>query len=113
MARLTMMRIPGWSISRDTRLTENIAEQHLNPVKHITRSINRNRVTGPQGEGSQVIDPVDMIGMGMGIEDAVNLLNTFTQRLLPKISGGVNQDFMTGPLEQHTATGSVIARLRR
>jgi hypothetical protein len=53
-----------------------------------------------------------MIGVGMGIKNTVNLLDTFTQRLLTKISRGVNQNLMARPFKQGTATGSVVARFR-
>jgi hypothetical protein len=48
----------------------------------------------------------------MCVEDAVNLLDAFTQGLLAKVGCGINQDLMTGPFEQRTAPGAFIARLR-
>jgi hypothetical protein len=54
-----------------------------------------------------------MIGVRMCVEDTVDLLDAFTQRLLAKIRCGINQDLMSRPLKQRAASGSVIARLRR
>ncbi len=100
-------------VTRDIRFAEDIAEQPLNPIKHATCSINRNRIAAAQGKGPQIIDTMDMIGMSMSIEDTVNLLDAFTQRLLTKICRGIDQDLMSRPLKQRTAAGSVVARLRR
>jgi hypothetical protein len=43
-------------------------------------------------EAAQVIDTIDMIGMGVGEEDGVNPVQAFAQGLPPQIGGGINQD---------------------
>jgi hypothetical protein len=59
----------------------------------------------------QIVDAVDMIGMGMGVKHGIDMAQAFAQGLLAKIGGGVDDDLLIAMSNQHTAAGSPVTRI--
>jgi hypothetical protein len=64
-------------------------------------------------EAAQIVDTIDMIGMGVGEEDGVNLVQAFSQGLLPQIGGGVHQDVSFPVPDQQGSARSLVLRVVR
>ncbi len=62
-------------------------------------------------EAAEVVEAHEVIGVGMGKEDGVEMVETFAQRLLPEIGGRVDEDFCAGCADMKGGAGTLIARI--
>ena len=58
--------------------------------------------------GADIVDAMAVIGMGVGIENCVEPLDLFAQRLLAEVRAGVNEDALAVDLEPDRRSGAVI-----
>src|SRR5690606_29508210 len=57
----------------------------------------------------QVVDAVDMVGVGVGEEDGVDPGEALAQNLLAQVGGGVDKHVFVAVGKQGAATGSLVA----
>jgi len=62
---------------------------------------------------AQIVDTVDMVGMGMGKQHGIDLGYSLTQHLLPQIGASVNQDIPAARLDQQRGPRTLITRVCR
>ena len=62
-------------------------------------------------ETSQVIDTMDMIGMGMGEQDRVDMRDIFPERLFSQVCGGVHQNVPSGGFNDDRSAGAFVTRI--
>jgi hypothetical protein len=94
-----------WPISLLGLFTENITEIFPEGSNRLSGTVNGNRLTRDEVERSQIVDAVDMVGMGVGIENRVDTLDLLPQGLLPQISGGIDENVSAPIGDQDAATG--------
>src|ERR1700722_4224989 len=61
---------------------------------------------------TQIVDAEDVIGVSMGIEHGIELLDIFAQRLLAKIRSGIDEHVPPGIAEQHRRTSAAVPWIR-
>src|ERR1039457_7073149 len=64
-------------------------------------------------KAAQIVDAIDMIGMGMGEEDGIDMHDLLAQGLLAKVGGGVHQNVPTVVPDKQRSSRSVIPRILR
>jgi hypothetical protein len=94
-----------WPITLLGFLTENIAEISPEGSYRLSGTVNGNRLTRDEVERPQIVDAVDMVGMGVSIENRVDTLDLLPQGLLPQISGRVDENVSTPMGDQDAAAG--------
>ncbi len=92
---------------------EDIAEHVADELGGIGASVERNFTVAVIAEWAKVVDAEDVVGVGMGIEDRIDLRDVLANGLLAKIGGGVNEHRLTAELEQDRRAGSAIVRIGR
>lgn len=79
---------------------ENIREFAVDIQKSLFRGVTGNDIFVDKVKASQVINPVDMVCMGMGKENGINVRNALPYCLGTEIRGGVDQDVSAFILDQ-------------
>src|SRR3954447_785984 len=62
---------------------------------------------------AQVVDAVDVVGVGVGVEERVDGADAGVQALLPQVGAGVDQDAPALRLDQDRAAAALVARVGR
>src|SRR5690606_19612355 len=74
-------------------------------------------LAGVEDDHAEVVDAVDMVGMGMGVDDAVEGADIGVEKLGAEVGGGVDQDaggeVAVDALDQHRAAAAVVLRVLR
>src|SRR5689334_9633502 len=71
---------------------EDIAKSGHQDIEGVSGCKTWHNLLMEKMEAAQVIDTVDMVGMGMGEEDRVDSADSLTECLTAQIGGGVHQD---------------------
>jgi hypothetical protein len=95
--------IQPWPVSIIDILTKNIAEISPDGCNRLRGTVNGNRPARDEVERSQIVDAVDMVGMSVGIENRVDMLDFLPQGLLPQISGGIDENVSASIGDQDAA----------
>ena len=89
---------------------EDVAEHVAQKFAVARRGIER-QLTGPVaiGERAQVVDAENVVGVGVRVEDGVELSDVFAQGLFAKVGRGVDENVAVVVGEQDGGTGAAIA----
>src|ERR1051326_3825495 len=75
--------------------------------------IERNLSMGSEGQRAQIAEAEDVVGMGVGIPHSLQMLDAFSDRLLPEIRTGIDQHATTVIVHQHRRPRATVMRVRR
>ncbi len=87
---------------------ETVVEPRLQHLQGLTVAVNRNRPLLAEIVHPQVVNPVDVVGMGVGHQQSVNAGHFVPQRLFAKVRRAVYQKFSAGVLDIDTAPQPLI-----
>lgn len=62
-----------------------------------------------KAQWAQVVDPQKMIGVGVSVKHRIEPADIFTDRLLPEIRSGINQDGIAAVFNEHRRPSAPVA----
>lgn len=94
----------------ETGSSERITEPLFQPLQHIGPRVERH---GPAAlrDGAKLVDPMAMIGMVVRDDDAIEVPNAGIQQLLADIGPAVDEEPLSGDLDQQSAPSPAVFRL--
>src|ERR1700722_14333662 len=92
---------------------EGVIENTFDDIRRGIISIQRDFALVLKTQGPQVVQSQDVVGMRMGIEHRVDMIDTFPQGLHPKVRAGINDDPVSLPGDGNGRPGTAIARINR
>lgn len=105
------LQLRGCAGVRRFSLLKRIVKNTRDPRLDLERSINGDRTADHEWEQSDVIHPVKVVRMLVGVEDAVDNPDPFAKQLMPKIRGGIDEQIPLRKTDDSAAAGSVVARV--
>ena len=117
-ADLQMAHLQDRRIGTAGRRIEAIAEPHLEQFACHPVGIDRNAVALNEGERPKVVDPMDVIGMLMGVENGIQAPDIGSEKLVAQIGCGIDQHrgdraVRAGFFEQDRAAPAPVLGVRR
>lgn len=93
---------------------EGIVEDSLDDGGAGVVGIKRHVAVGMmEGERAQIIEAEDVVGVGVGVEDGIDVADFFAQNLFAEVRAGVDEDTMVFPLNGGGGAQAAISRIRR
>ena len=92
---------------------KNIAKTRLQPIYGRLAAITGDHRTMEKVEAAQVVNTIDMIGVGMGKQHAIDLLYAMPQHLQPQIRRGIHQNRIPLMRDQERSPAPLITGIGR
>src|SRR5437588_2620558 len=92
---------------------EDIPEHGSQEFGSFRPRIERNFPSPMKAQRTQIINSQTVIGVGVSIENRIELADLLTDGLLTEIRSGVNEYSLTVIFHQHRGPGATVARIRR
>jgi len=115
--------VRGERVGGEIRLARARARPVI-PVEHVVKSgrelgqgVRRpeggQRVLAARRDGAQVVDAVDVVGVGVGEQHGVHPVDPLRHELQPQLGRGVDQEAAPARLDQRRGAHAPVARVRR
>ena len=92
---------------------EDIGKALADALEHGGVGIGWDRRHDQIVDGAEIVDAVDMVSVGVGVEQCVDLADAGIQALLAQVGAGVDQDALTPCLDEDGAAAATVARVGR
>jgi hypothetical protein len=87
---------------------ENIRKIMSNQIKGLFAGVTGNNFFMNEMKAAQIVDAVDMVGMGMGKEHGIDAGNFVPDCLFPEIGRGIHEKVPAGGFDQDRGAGSFV-----
>lgn len=80
---------------------EDVGESRLEPVEALRGGVDRDLVILHHGEATQVVEAHDVVAVGVGVEDRVEMADALAQALLAEVGTGVDDELGPGAADKN------------
>ena len=92
---------------------EDIGKALADALEHGSIGISWDRRHDQIVDGAEIVDAVDMVSVGVGVEQCVDLADAGVQALPAQVRAGIDQDALTPCLDEDGTAAATVARVGR